>query len=47
MKSLDFQLKKVQIPKAISHLLKSFDFIVGSFQWPGGKAIEIIVRKDA
>nr|VFK51943.1 MAG: hypothetical protein BECKTC1821D_GA0114238_11475 [Candidatus Kentron sp. TC] len=43
MQSLDFDLEEFHIPETICHLLKSFDF-VGSFQWAGGKALEILAR---
>ena len=47
MKALDLRLQEFHVAKAICHLLKGFDFITGSLQWSGGKAVEIIVGKDA
>nr|VFK45367.1 MAG: hypothetical protein BECKTC1821E_GA0114239_10477 [Candidatus Kentron sp. TC]VFK47108.1 MAG: hypothetical protein BECKTC1821D_GA0114238_10416 [Candidatus Kentron sp. TC]VFK60068.1 MAG: hypothetical protein BECKTC1821F_GA0114240_10407 [Candidatus Kentron sp. TC] len=44
MQSLDFELEEFHVPKTICHLLKSFNFVVGSFQWTGGKTVEILAR---
>nr|VFK52287.1 MAG: hypothetical protein BECKTC1821D_GA0114238_11642 [Candidatus Kentron sp. TC] len=47
MRSFNFELKEFHLPETICYLLKSFNFVVGSFQWAGGKMVEIIVGKNA
>nr|VFK37823.1 MAG: hypothetical protein BECKTC1821E_GA0114239_1001110 [Candidatus Kentron sp. TC] len=47
MQGLDFELEEFHVPETRCHLPKSFHFVVGSFQWSGGKMVEIIVGKNA
>jgi hypothetical protein len=46
MQSIDFEDEECPVPKSVCLTLQCFDFVVGSFQWPGRDRM-VIVSEDS